>query len=96
MYSPAARPSRQRAAPAKKRRLSTITGISSSLDRFDRLARVERLQARDLIAVLLEHGGDRQQGFRALGGRRLRPAVEGPARGHHGAVHVLGSFGACL
>ena len=29
MYSPAALPSRQRAAPAKKRRLSTITGISS-------------------------------------------------------------------
>src|ERR1700730_17643838 len=29
MYSPAARPSRQRAAPAKKRRLSAITGISS-------------------------------------------------------------------
>ena len=31
MYSPAARPSRQRAAPAKKRRLSTITGTSSFL-----------------------------------------------------------------
>src|SRR5665213_1569911 len=31
MYSPAARPSRQRAAPAKKRRLSAITGISSFL-----------------------------------------------------------------
>ncbi len=31
MYSPAALPSRQRAAPAKKRRLSTITGISSAL-----------------------------------------------------------------
>ena len=29
MYSPAALPSRQRAAPAKKRRLSAITGISS-------------------------------------------------------------------
>src|ERR1700677_2035185 len=31
MYSPAALPSRQRAAPAKKRRLSAITGISSFL-----------------------------------------------------------------
>ncbi len=31
MYSPAARPSRQRAAPAKKRRLSAITGSSSLL-----------------------------------------------------------------
>ena len=30
MYSPAARPSMQRAAPAKKRRLSAITGTSSS------------------------------------------------------------------
>ena len=29
MYSPAALPSRQRAAPAKKRKLSAITGISS-------------------------------------------------------------------
>src|SRR5579862_9640740 len=29
MYSPAARPSKQRAAPAKKRRLSAITGSSS-------------------------------------------------------------------
>ena len=31
MYSPAARPSMQRAAPAKKRRLSAITGTSSSI-----------------------------------------------------------------
>src|SRR5271166_4163129 len=31
MYSPAARPSSERAAPAKKRRLSAITGISSAL-----------------------------------------------------------------
>ena len=54
MYSPAARPSRQRAAPAKKRRLSAITGISSFVDRLDRLAGVERLQARELLAVLLD------------------------------------------
>ena len=54
MYSPAARPSRQRAAPAKKRRLSAITGISSFVHRLDRLARVQRLQARDLLAVLLD------------------------------------------
>ena len=38
-------------------------------DRLDRLARVERLQARDLLAVLLDRVGERQQ--------RLRSAAAG-------------------
>src|SRR6202035_3726166 len=59
------------------------------LDGFDRLAGVQRLETRDLIAVLLEHVGDRQERLRALGGRRVRPAAEGPPRGLHGAIDVL-------
>src|ERR1035438_1807893 len=110
MYSPAALPSRQRAAPAKKRRLSAITGSSSFVtasiglpafsasmrassspcrsirsasassafrseeaqvvghhrqlvvrDRLDRLARVQRLDAGELIAVPLDQVGQREQ-----------------------------------
>ena len=92
MYSPAARPSRQRAAPAKKRRLSAITGISSLRHRRDRLARVQRLQARELLAVLL----DQRRPARAAPASAARASSATSrrtrrARGLHRAVDVLGA-----
>ena len=57
---------------------------------FDRLARVQRLQARELIAVLLDQVGQCEQRLGTLGGRRARPALESAARSAHRAVHLLG------
>jgi hypothetical protein len=57
MYSPCARPSRTRAAPAKNRIWSTIGGISSR----DRLAGVLALDLDELLGVLLDHVGELEQ-----------------------------------
>src|ERR1019366_8865407 len=58
---------------------------------FDRLARVQSLQAGDLAAVLLDQVGHREQRLGTLSRRGGGPAVEGRARSAHGAIHVLGS-----
>ncbi len=57
-----------------------------------RLARVERLRARDLLAVALEQVGDAVQEGGAFGDRRPRPGpfVEGGAGGEDRGLRVLG------
>ena len=93
VYSPAALPSTTRAAPAKKRRLSTLNSTSKSAtplglptfccSSFDSSA-----------AWLLDRVGERVEHRAALAGRRLGPALEGSAGGVDGAVDVsLVAFG---
>ena len=88
MYSPAARPSRQRAAPAKKRRLSTRNGHLVLAHRLDRLADVQRLEPRELVGVLLDRVGDPEQRQRALARRCLGPLRKGPLGGLHRGIDV--------
>ena len=91
MYSPAARPSRQRAAPAKKRRLSAITGISSPLTAsigLPALSASRRAISSPCSSISV---GEREQRLRALRRRRRRPAVERAPGGRDRAVDVLGA-----
>jgi hypothetical protein len=53
-----------------------------------RLSRVDRLEAGEVVQVLLDEVGDTQEPFRSLGGGRLRPPPEGILRRLDGAVHV--------
>jgi hypothetical protein len=76
MYSPAALPGRQRAAPAKKRKQSMIAGSSSAS------ARAERLRLR------LDAIGELQEPRRALGGRGARPGGERRDRGGNGGIDL--------
>src|SRR5450759_4260442 len=81
MYSPAARPSRQRAAPAKKRRLSAITGISSffaasiGLPAFRASVRASSSPCSSIVAASASSASARTAGV---------------VRGHPRAVELLG------
>src|SRR4051795_1256920 len=59
------------------------------LERLQRLAGVGRLELRDLVAVLLDRVGEREQRGRALGRRAAAPRLERLLRGLHRAVDVL-------
>ena len=59
--------------------------------RLQRLADVGGLEARELLATLLDRRGDRQQRARTLSRRRLRPPAEGRVGRLHGRVDVGGS-----
>ena len=89
-YSPVDLPSWQRAAPAKKRRLSDMKGMSSLRD-GDRLADVNRLEAGELVAIGVDGVGELQEHAGAFFRRRVEPdLVVGLLRRGHGAVDVLG------
>ncbi len=79
MYSPAERPSSTRAAPAKKRRLSAHTGISSRAY-GERLADVARLDLGQLLGVRVDDVGELQQHLRPLARRRVEPFGQGLLR----------------
>ena len=63
------------------------------MDRADRLARVDRLEERELVAVLVDQVGDAQQGRGPVACRRPAPRalVEGLARGRGRRRDVGGS-----
>ncbi len=85
MYSPAARPSIVRAAPAKNRRLSTIGGISSDIVTSAGLPDVLRLELHDLVGVLLDRVGELEQRELAILRRGVEPVVlERPLGGGDG------------
>jgi hypothetical protein len=50
-----------RAAPAKKRRLSTATGISSSRNALTGLPALATLERHELLGALLDRVGDPQK-----------------------------------
>ena len=89
MYSPAARPSIVRAAPAKKRSWSTIGGISSSNIACARLARVRWSRVGDLLGALLERVGELQQQRLALAPASCCQVSKRLARRLDGLVDVL-------
>ena len=75
--------------------------VSGDVDRHavgDRLAGVEAVEQGDLAEVLFQQIGELEQDVLAFGGRALRPdaALEGVARGLHGAVHIRASHEAML
>ena len=87
MYSPVERPSRMRAAPAKKRMLSRADRHLVARVR-ERLAHVLRLDLRELLGVLVDHVGELEQHLGALAGGRLAPLGPGLLRGLDRAVDV--------
>ena len=106
MYSAAARPSRWRAAPAKKRIWSTIGGISSSMVSWNGLpvfshsartrssARASRASAMRMSARLRSEGVVRCQEVKASAATRSAPSTSaGPETGASAnGSPVLGSI----
>src|ERR1051326_249957 len=86
MYSPADRPSSTRAAPAKKRRLSAQTGISSRAAGRGFPAFPDPIRA---PPGLLDDRGEPEQQLRALLRGRVAPLRPRPLRSLHGTVDVL-------
>jgi hypothetical protein len=77
-------PGRQRAAPAKKRKQSTIAGNTDS-----GFAAVERLQLSKGSGILLNPIGKFEQRKRALLWRRLAPAFECSLCGGHRSIDLI-------
>ncbi len=87
-YSPVARPSRLRAAPAKNAMLSIVPGTSKPVERRIGLP-VCRVSVRaNRVARSLQHAGEPVQHGRSLGGGGPGPAGQGLTRGEDGGVDV--------
>ena len=90
MYSPADLPSSRRAAPAKKRMLSTATGISSFAYASGLPTFCDSSSASS-SPCCVERVRELEQHLGALARRRLEPFRQGLLRRLHGPVDVLGA-----
>ena len=90
MYSPLARPSSTRAAPAKNRIWSTIGGISSDIVRPIGLPVFSDSMATRSVGVLLDHVRELEQRALPLARRRPAPLLERRAGSPAGLVDVDG------